>query len=120
MEEVTANDPTESAHSAEILDALKHVFPAVDVTPLYGSFAFIMFWGLNHDAIYELPEGEELVRAILMIDELMIDAGKIPPYFANIVARKPTRRQQAASRLGVNPYGGGYRLAHAVRKRLGM
>ncbi len=118
-QEVIEADPTESIHSADIPAAIQRHFQQVDDTPTYGSFAFIMFWGLNHDAIYERPEGESLVRAILAIDEALIDAGKLPHYFRHIVARKLTERQVAAKRLGVDPEGGLYRALHALRGLLG-
>lgn len=100
-DEVIAADPTESVHSSEIPAAIARHFEQIETTPTYGSFAFIMFWGLNHDAIYERPEGEALVRAILAIDEALIDSGRLPHYFAHIVARKTTARQHGGAQVGI-------------------
>jgi SAM-dependent methyltransferase len=113
-QEVIDADPTEAVHSEDIVAAIKKHFRITTITPLYGSFAFIMFWGLNHDAVYELREGEELVKAILDIDSALIDANRLPHYFANIVARKETHRQVWASRIGINPAGRFYYLLHRV------
>jgi ubiquinone/menaquinone biosynthesis C-methylase UbiE len=117
-QEVIDADPTESVHSADIPSAIARQFEQVEQTATYGSFAFIMFWGLNHDAIYERPEGEALVRAILAIDEALIDAGKLPHYFSHIVARKLTRRQAQAKQSGINPHGKFYRSLHRLRELL--
>lgn len=118
-EEVIAADPTESIHSSQIPDAIARHFDQIEQTATYGSFAFIMFWGLNHDAIYENSEGEALVRAILAIDEALIDAGRLPHYFRQIVARKLTIRQAQAKRLGFCPDGRTYRTLHRLRKAMG-
>ncbi|MDR3533229.1 MAG: class I SAM-dependent methyltransferase [Rhodopila sp.] len=118
-QEVIDADPTESVHSADIPAAIRRNFDQVQVTPTYGSFAFIMFWGLNHDAIYARPEGERLVRAILAIDEALIDAGKLPHYFSHIVATKLTRRQSLAKRCGIDPAGGLYQALHQMLKIVG-
>jgi ubiquinone/menaquinone biosynthesis C-methylase UbiE len=112
-DEVIAADPTESIHSSEIPAAIARHFKLVETTPTYGSFAFIMFWGLNHDAIYERPEGEALVRAILAIDEALIDAGRLPHYFAHIVGRKLIAGQSPAERVSLKPPG----LAHRALRR---
>jgi ubiquinone/menaquinone biosynthesis C-methylase UbiE len=101
-QEVIEVDPTESIHSSDIPSAIQRHFGWMEETPTYGSFAFIMFWGLNHDAIYERPEGESLVRAILAIDEALIDSCKLPHYFRHIVARKPISRPASPRRLGIN------------------
>jgi SAM-dependent methyltransferase len=109
-QEVIDVDPTESIHSADIPSAIQRHFDQVEETPTYGSFAFIMFWGLNHDAIYQRPEGESLVRAILAIDEALIDSGKLPHYFRHIVARKLISREASPRRL--NRKGMLYRVLH--------
>jgi SAM-dependent methyltransferase len=116
-QEVVDADPTESIHSSDIPDAIARRFEYVERTPTYGSFAFIMFWGLNHDAIYEKPEGDALVRAILSLDEALIDGGKLPHYFMHLVARKMTKRQRIARRFGVNPQGAVYRSCQLLRDR---
>lgn len=69
---------------------MRDMFPALEIMPLYGAFAFMVFWGLNHDALYETPEGTELTRFILGMDKALTDAGILPTYFAHIIARKIT------------------------------
>jgi ubiquinone/menaquinone biosynthesis C-methylase UbiE len=115
-QEVIEVDPTESIHSADIPSAIQRHFDRVAETPTYGSFAFIMFWGLNHDAIYQRPEGESLVRAILAIDEALIDSGKLPHYFRHIVAYKVTPRQTSARRVGINRTSILDRVLHDARR----
>jgi SAM-dependent methyltransferase len=97
-EEVAAVDPTEAPCSSQIEATVKALFGNLEITSLYGGFAFITFWGLNHDALYETPEGVELVRHILGIDQALSDAGVIPTYFAHLVARKSEINQDAVDR----------------------
>jgi SAM-dependent methyltransferase len=87
-EEVAAADPSEAPCSSQIEPVMRRMFPRLEMTPLYGAFAFILFWGLNHDALYETPEGAEFVRFVLAMDKALVDAGSLPNYFAHFVAWK--------------------------------
>ena len=82
VSEVISVDPTESVHSSAIPGAIAATFAKVDVLHTYGTFAFILFWGLLHDALYESPLGLEFVDTVMDIDALLIDGGKLPHYFA--------------------------------------
>jgi len=86
--EVIAADPTESIHSANIPEAIHSTFEKVDTIYTYGTFAFILFWSLLHDALYESPLGQEFVTTVLDIDTMLIDSGRLPHYFAYFVATK--------------------------------
>jgi SAM-dependent methyltransferase len=88
VEEVAAVDPTEAPCSSQIVDAVKSHFPGAEIVELYGSFAFMVFWGLNYDALYESEEGANLVRVILAVDRGLVENGELPGYFAHIVAKK--------------------------------
>ncbi len=90
--DVIAADPTEAIHSADIIEALLDAFQYVEVTPLKTSLAFILWSGLNHDALYETAQGIDLVRLIMEIDELLVDMGKMPNYFAYLAATKQGTR----------------------------
>lgn len=114
-EEVAAADPSESPCSSRIVPTMRRLFPGLEVTPLYGSFAFIAFWGLNHDALYETPEGTELVRFILAMDKALVDAGTLPHYFAHLVARKTTALQERLIRLGLAADGRAFRGLQRLR-----
>lgn len=87
-EEVAAVDPTEAPCSSTIEATMRRLFPKLEIMPLYGALAFVIFWGLNHDALYETKEGRELVQYILGMDKALTDSGLLPTYFAHIVARK--------------------------------
>lgn len=117
-EEVASVDPTEAPCSSMIEPFMRSMFPRFELTPLYGGFAFVVFWGLNHNALYETPEGAELVRYILAMDMSMTDAGFIPNYFAHIVVRKTTAWQERAMRFGINPSGKLYRGAQNAKAAL--
>ena len=111
--EVAAVDPTEAPCSSQIEPLMRRFFPRFELTPLYGAFAFVVFWGLNHDALYETPEGVELVRFILAMDKALADAGVLPLYFAHLVAWKTSSWEQRALPLDLNPLG---RLHAGLRK----
>jgi SAM-dependent methyltransferase len=87
-EDVIKADPTEAIHSSQIPDAIHSVFHDVETIYTYGTFAFILFWSLLHDALYESPVGHEFVATVLDIDTMLIDSGQLPHYFAYFVARK--------------------------------
>lgn len=86
--DVAAADPTEAIHSAEILETVSNVFANVEVTGLQGTLAYILWNGLNHDALFDTDKGADLVRAILAFDDALILSGQLRDYFALIVARK--------------------------------
>lgn len=87
-EEVIKADPTEAIQSASIPQAMYSTFSDVQTINTYGSFAFILFWCLLHDALYESPLGHEFVATVLEIDTMLIDSGKLPHYFAYFIATK--------------------------------
>jgi SAM-dependent methyltransferase len=87
-EDVIREDPTESVHSSDIPRAINATFAEVDTLYTYGTFAFILFWSLLYDALYEAPMGFEFVDTVMELDELLIDAGRLPHYFAYFVAGK--------------------------------
>ncbi|NSY71875.1 class I SAM-dependent methyltransferase [Agrobacterium tumefaciens] len=88
-EQVATADPSEAPTSSQILPTMRAMFPSVDVKELYGAFAFIIFWGLQHDALYDTEEGRVLVRHLLEIDEVLAESRFMPSYFAHIVVRRP-------------------------------
>jgi SAM-dependent methyltransferase len=86
--DVEAADPTESIHSADIIETVKRVFDQIEITPLEYTLTFILWWGLNHDALYDTEPGRELVNVVLDIDNALVTSGRLPNYFSYIVARK--------------------------------
>lgn len=90
--EVIAADPTESARSEDIPRVIARVFQTAEFIPTYGTFAFILFWGLNHDALYETEEGKAFVETVMELDTALIDSGSLPHYFGYFIARKPDTR----------------------------
>lgn len=87
-EDVIAADPTEAIHSSAIIETLQDIFEYVEVTPLKTSLAFILWWGLKHDALFDTEQGVDLARTVLALDELLVDAGDMPNYFAYLAAAK--------------------------------
>lgn len=89
VQEVIDVDPTESVHSSKIPIIMKSIFPDLDVIPTYGTFAFILFWCLNHDALYDTDKGRQFARTVMHLDTALLDSGRLPHYFAYLIARKP-------------------------------
>lgn len=115
--DVEKADPSESPCSSQILPTMSRLFPQLDIVDLYGSFAFMLFWGLNHDALYETEEGAELVRTVLALDRALVETGALPGYFVHLVARKATPLQQRVMQAGIFPDGRLYRTLRAMRNR---
>jgi SAM-dependent methyltransferase len=88
VEEVIAADPTESICSSRIISSMAATFSELQIVPTYGTFAFILSWGLNPDAIYENARGDDLVESVLEIDSALIDSNRLPHYFAYAIGRK--------------------------------
>jgi len=80
-EDVIAADPTESIHSSEIIATVQRVFGNIELTPYGYTLTFILWWGLNHDALYETEQGREFVTTLLDLDRGPVISGALPNYF---------------------------------------
>jgi SAM-dependent methyltransferase len=85
---VTAADPTESIHAAAIIPMVREYLSEVEITPFNHAFAFIIWWGLRHEALYSTPEGLDLVQTILDYDNALVNSGRLENYFSYIVGKK--------------------------------
>jgi SAM-dependent methyltransferase len=86
-DEVRAVDPTEAVRSDEIVDELRRRFTDVEVCPIGGGLVFPLWFGLDHDTMFDTPTGNDAVAWILDQDARLTDAGDLPPYFAYLAAR---------------------------------
>ena len=87
-DDVAAADPTEAAQSDLILPALHAVFDHVELAPIHGALAFILWWGLDHDALWDTPAGREFADVLMALDTSMGSSGALPTYFTLIKARR--------------------------------
>ncbi len=85
---VALADPTEAVHSGQILEVLSRQFSRVDFTPLPNCLVPVIWYGLNHDALFETIEGLELVKTLLETDLALVSSQRLPPYFGYIGAFK--------------------------------
>ena len=85
--DVERADPSEAVHSSEIEVIVRETFDAVEVFSRGGCLPFTLWWGLNHDALFDSGPGMALVDLVCRLDEAMVMSGKLPAYFADIVAR---------------------------------
>ena len=86
--EVASVDPTESVRSEEIIDAVRHRFPSARVISYEACLTIIMWYGLNHDALYESERGFDLVRWLLDVDANLVRSGRLWSYQALLLANK--------------------------------
>jgi SAM-dependent methyltransferase len=86
--DVAAADPTEAAQSDLILDAVRARFTDVELAPLHGALPFILWWGLDHDALWDTQLGRDFAETVLALDTALGSSGALPCYFALIVARR--------------------------------
>ncbi len=85
-DDVAKSDPTEAAHSEEIIACLKRHFEHVQLLPFFGALLYPLWTGLNHDRLFETPSGAEVVATLLTLDAALGRSGQLPPYFAVMVA----------------------------------
>lgn len=97
--DVIAADPTESIHSSEIIPTLQRIFSTVELTPLDYTLTFILWWGLNHEALYDTAQGREFVELLLDLDRALVRSGALPSYFCYIAAHAP-QPQKSLAMLG--------------------
>jgi SAM-dependent methyltransferase len=86
--DVAAADPTEAAESDLIVETLRAQFADVELAPMYGALAFILWWGLDHDALWETQAGRDFAEVVLALDTAMGSSGALPCYFSLIFARR--------------------------------
>ena len=77
---------------------MRSIWPNMEFIGTYGTLMFILSWCLNYNAWYDTDQGRELFNTILDIDAAMIDAGRLPHYFAYLVAKKNDRKPAELSR----------------------
>ena len=82
-------DPTEAVHSSEILASLARHFEDVTVAHHGGALAYTLWWGLNHDALFETEVGWDFVEVLLQFDQALTHTGVIDDYFVTIRASGP-------------------------------
>lgn len=86
--DVAAADPTEAVQSDLILPALYAAFGDVELAPIYGAMAFMLWWGLDHDALWDTQAGREFAEVLLALDTALGASGAVPPYFTLIKTQR--------------------------------
>ena len=81
-------DPTESIRSDEIIAIAKEIFPSLQVISYDVCLTIILWYGLNHNALFETPAGCDLVRWMLEVDHGLVRSGRLSTYQALLLARK--------------------------------
>ena len=87
--EIAEADPTEAVHSSEIVPTLDRHFGKVELTPMGGALALPLWGGLNHDWLFDEHHGVRFVEGLVELDRALTESGRLPSYFALIVASEP-------------------------------
>jgi len=85
---VAEADPTEAVESDRILESLRK-FGDCRTVLFGGALPYIMWHGLNHDALWETERGRELVDVLLELDRALTESQMLPSYFGVLLARNP-------------------------------
>jgi hypothetical protein len=56
-EQVAAADPSKSVRSDAIPKCLAGQFADLETYPRFGSLLFVLWWSLNHEALFDRPTG---------------------------------------------------------------
>ena len=83
---VAAFDPTEAVASASIRSALVAAFPEVAITEVGGALAHLVWYGVDHDAMFEHPDADPVIEAICARDGDLTNRGIIPSAFIRFLA----------------------------------
>jgi SAM-dependent methyltransferase len=86
--DVIEADPTEAVHSEQILETVELIFGNKEVLSLQGALTPIIWYGLNHDALFDTQKGWDFVQLLLELDDALISSGRLPTYFAVLTSRK--------------------------------
>lgn len=87
--DVAAAEPTEAPAASDIPAAIDRHFSQVDRVAIGGAFAHVLWYGLDHDTLFDTERGTELVRFLLDVDAAFVDSGRLPSYFDVYCARGP-------------------------------
>jgi SAM-dependent methyltransferase len=83
-------DPSEGVRADEIIPVLKRTFPEIEVRPFLGS---ILFYALDSQFFrcfdINAAEDVQLLRMLVRMECMYVEAGEIPFIHAGIVGRKP-------------------------------
>ena len=86
--DVAVADPTEAVQSDLIMGELNRQFAEVDPVPQHGALVFMLWWGLNHDALWDTQLGREFASLLFEFDEALALSGRLPNYFTLVSARR--------------------------------
>jgi len=88
VEEVVALSPFESIRSAEIVPLFERTFEIVAVRKLGGTLQHLLYNGIVHNFWPLTDEAGRALRAIIQVEDQLIDAGLLPSDFQLLVGRR--------------------------------
>lgn len=88
VKDVVAVSPFESIRSAEILPLFKRFFRVVELRPLGGTLQHLLYNGIVHNFTLARRDATEYLRAIIDVEDALIDSGMLPSDFMLLVGMR--------------------------------
>jgi SAM-dependent methyltransferase len=88
VKDVVAASPFESIRSAEIVPLFRRFFRVVELRPLGGTLQHLLYNGIVHNFTLDRRDATELVRAIIDIEDALIDSAMLPSDFMLLVGMR--------------------------------
>lgn len=88
VEDVVAASPFESIRSADILPLFRRFFRIVELRPLGGTLQHLLYNGIIHNFSLDRRDAIEYLRAIIDVEDALIDSGMLPSDFMLLVGTR--------------------------------
>jgi len=88
VKDVVAASPFESIRSAEIVPLFRRFFRIVELRPLGGTLQHLLYNGIVHNFTLDRRDAAEYVRAIIDVEDALIDSGMLPSDFMLLVGMR--------------------------------
>jgi len=86
--EVERFDPTEAIDSEAIIPSLRALFSDCEIIPIGGALSHVIWYSLDHDAVFETEEGRRAVGEVMDQEDQLMAAGRLPSYFVRFIATR--------------------------------
>ncbi|MEA2463410.1 MAG: hypothetical protein QOJ98_1157 [Acidobacteriota bacterium] len=98
VKDVVAASPFESIRSAEILPLFRRFFRIVELRPLGGTLQHLLYNGIVHNFTLDRRDAVDFVRAIIDVEDALIDAAMLPSDFVLLVGMRRDAGPRAEGR----------------------
>ena len=88
VKDVVAASPFESIRSAEILPLFRRFFRVIELRSLGGTLQHLLYNGIIHNFTLDRRDATEYLRAIIDVEDALIDSGMLPSDFMLLVGMR--------------------------------